>query len=233
MQHPVLSRFSPTAAPAVQKFVPKLLGVLLLLVCAINVSAQEESARDVLSATTDRVLKVIEEARSYADKDPERYYAQVHEVLDPVVDYRGIARGVMGQYATLARYQSLDEQGQAKLREQGERFTETMRIGLIRTYSKGLLAFGGSRVELEDDDSGANDRRRVQLRQLIYSDAPQPYVVIYSMARDRDGSWLLRNLIEENVNLGQIYRSQFESSARRFKGDIDKVIDNWSTDAAR
>ena len=31
----------------------------------------------------------------------------------------------------------------------------------------------------------------------------------------------------ENVNLGQIYRSQFEAAARRYNGDIDQVIDNW------
>ncbi|MFK7829157.1 MAG: phospholipid-binding protein MlaC [Congregibacter sp.] len=198
------------------------------------VQAQEkheaaDSAESVLQKTTDRVLKVIEEARSYVDEDPERYYSAVHEVLDPVIDFSGFARSVMGDYATRARYQSLDKAGQDELRSQLDRFSETIRIGLIRTYSKGLLAFGGSRVEL--DKSGANEvsGNRATLRQLIYSDATDPYVVVYQMARDRSGRWRMRNLVVENVNLGQIYRSQFESAARRYKGDLDKVIDNWST----
>jgi len=185
----------------------------------------EQTAVEVLERTTSRILAVIDEARSYVDDDPERYYAAVREVLDSVVDFRGFARGVMGQYATTARYRSLDEAGQDKLREQLERFTETMRSGLVRTYSKGLLAFGGSRVEI--DDSSAIDDRRATIKQLIHSDDGKPYVVVYQMARDRDEQWQMRNLIVENVNLGQIYRSQFEASARRYDGDLDAVIDNW------
>jgi phospholipid transport system substrate-binding protein len=186
------------------------------------------TAREVLDDTTERVLAVIEDARAYVDEDPERYYAAVHEVLDPFVDFRGFARGVMGDYATTERYRSLDEEGRAALRDQLERFTETMRRGLVRTYSKGLLAFGGSRVAFDDERSNA-DEQRATLRQLIYSDEAEPYVVIYQMARRRDGKWQLRNLIVENVNLGQIYRSQFESAARRYDGDLDAVIANWDT----
>jgi phospholipid transport system substrate-binding protein len=184
-----------------------------------------QTAVAVLEQTTSRILAVIEDARSYVDDDPERYYAAVREVLDPVVDFRGFARGVMGEYATTARYRSLDEAGQEKLREQLERFTETMRSGLVRTYSKGLLAFGGSRVEI--DDALAADDRRATIKQLIHSDEGKPYVVIYQMARDRDDRWQMRNLIVENVNLGQIYRSQFEAAARRYDGDLDAVISNW------
>lgn len=191
------------------------------------------SARAVLEDLTARVLAVIDEARAYVDEDPQRYYDAVHEVLDPFIDYRGFARGIMGEYATGARYRSLDKVGQAALRDQLDRFSETIRIGLVRTYGKGLLAFGGSRVELDDTDGAEDGAQRAALRQLIYSDAAQPYVMIYQMARDRQGVWRLRNLVVENINLGQIYRSQFEAAARRFNGDLDAVIDNWSTQAAR
>jgi phospholipid transport system substrate-binding protein len=191
--------------------------------------AEATSAADTLRRTTDQVLDVIEEARSYADEDPQRYYRAVHEVLDPVVDFRGFARGVMGDYATSERYRSLDEAGREQLREQLERFTETMRKGLVRTYSKGLLAFGGSSVELDEEQSRQSGRRAT-LRQLIYSDEPEPYVVVYTMAREDSGRWLIRNLIVEDVNLGRVYRSQFESSARKYDGDLDKVIANWSAE---
>ena len=131
----------------------------------------------------------------------------------------------MGEYATTERYRSLNEAGREKLREQLERFTQTMRSVLVRTYSKGLLAFGGSRVEI--DDSSAAGNRRATIKQLIYSDDAKPYVVVYQMARDSNDRWQMRNLIVENVNLGQIYRSQFEAAARRYDGDLDAVIANW------
>ncbi|EAQ99002.1 MlaC/ttg2D family ABC transporter substrate-binding protein [Congregibacter litoralis] len=215
-----------------------LLTGLLMLSLAPSLHAQDDeaaagkTARQTLRETTDKVLAVIEEARSYVDEDTERYYQAVHEVLDPIVDFRGFARGVMGEYATGARYRSLDEAGRDKLRDQLERFTETMRVGLVRTYSKGLLAFGGSRVELDDSPDAGDSADRAMLKQLIYSDEAQPYVVVYFMARDKSGDWKMRNLVVENVNLGQIYRSQFESAARRYDGDLDQVIANWTVEDA-
>lgn len=214
-----------------------LSGLLGLLMGSALLQAQEkgeaaDSAEAVLTRTTDRVLAVIDDARAYAETDPDRYYAAVHEVLDPVVDFRGFARGVMGEYATGDRYRSLDKAGQKNLRDQLDRFSETIRISLVRTYSKGLLAFGGSRVELDGSSTKQVSGSRANLRQLIYSEGTEPYVVMYQMARDKSGRWRMRNLVVENVNLGQIYRSQFESAARRYKGDIDKVIENWSSDSA-
>jgi phospholipid transport system substrate-binding protein len=193
------------------------------------VEQEPRTAAQTLRETTEDVLEVIENAQGYVDEDPERYYQAVHEVLDPVVDFRGFARGVMGDYATSERYRSLDEAGREKLRAQLERFTETMRKGLVRTYSKGLLAFNGSRVEL-DEDGSREEGGRATLKQLIHSDEAQPYVVTYTMSRERDGSWLIRNLIVEDVNLGQIYRSQFEASARKYDGDLDTVIANWTAE---
>jgi len=35
-------------------------------------------------------------------------------------------------------------------------------------------------------------------------------------------------MVIENVNLGEIYRSQFESAARKHGGDLDQVIASWT-----
>ena len=212
-----------------------LMRVWLVACCLLAGSAWAESvavaspAYGVVEDATARVMAVVQEADAYADKDPERYYGQIQEILDPVIDFRGFARSVMGPYASSERYRSLDEAGREKLRDQLDRFSEVMRVGLVRTYGKGLLAFGGSRIEVvkpESDDSG---EPRVSVRQLIYNDEPEPYVLLYQMGRDKSGAWKLRNVIIESVNLGEIYRNQFQDSARRFDGDIDSVIDNWTT----
>jgi phospholipid transport system substrate-binding protein len=209
-----------------------ILSVFLGLGClARGVVAETLTAGESLQKTTEEVLTVIEQAQDYVEQNPDRYYREVSEALDQAVDFRGFARGVMGQYASSERYRSLDEAGREKLRDQLDRFTAAMREGLVRTYSKGLLAFGGSRVELDEERSTGSDdpdASRATLRQLIYGDGGgTPYVVVYQMARDSDGRWLMRNLIVEDVNLGQIYRSQFEAAARKFDGDLDKVIADW------
>ena len=207
-----------------------LAATVLAQFAAAAASAVPGSAQQVVSQTTEQVMAVVSEAGTYADEDPDRYYRQIQAILDPVVDFRGFARSVMGPYATSDRYRSLDEAGRAKLREQLDRFTEVMRVGLVRTYSKGLLAYGSARIQVEAPAPDAADDDRVAVRQMVYGDQPEPYVLIYQMGRAKSGEWQLRNIIIEDVNLGEIYRSQFEAAARKYDGDLDQVIVNWTTE---
>jgi len=192
-------------------------------------TASSGTAHDVVRETTESVMALVREAPEYVDEDPERYYAQVQTILDPVIDFRGFARGVMGPYASSERYRSLDEAGRAQLRGQLDRFTEVIRSGLVKTYSKGLLAFGGSRIELSDSVDELPDARRTTVTQLIFSDNAQPYVVMYQMGMNKERVWKLRNMIIESVNLGEIFKNQFEASARKYDGNLDLVIDDWTT----
>jgi phospholipid transport system substrate-binding protein len=196
-----------------------------------SLQAQDDAgitAHDVVRETSRQVMAVVDEAQDYVDEDPERYFNEVQAILDPVIDFRGFARGVMGAYASSERYRSLYEAGRAQLRGQLDRFTEVMRLGLVRTYSKGLLAFGGSRIEVSHPTPDEAQQPRVSVEQLIYSTEVTPYRVMYQMGRSKSGDWKLRNVIIESVNLGEIYRNQFQSAAREQDGDLDAVIDSWS-----
>jgi phospholipid transport system substrate-binding protein len=203
--------------------------VLGLYLLAIGVNAQEPAtAHDVVRETTSQVMVVVQEAPSYVDDDPERYYQQIQVILDDVVDFRGFARGVMGPYATSERYRSLDEAGREQLRAQLDRFTEVMRTGMVRTYGKGLLAFGGASIEISKPSLDEAQQSRVSVEQLIFSDDAQSYVVMYQMGRSKSGAWQLRNMIIESINLGEIYRNQFKAAARKENGAIDAVIAQWA-----
>lgn len=191
-----------------------------------------QSAHDVVRVATEQVMVVVKEAHGYADEDPDRYYQAVDEILAPVIDYRGFARSVMGPYASGDRYRSLDEAGRSQLRDQLERFTAIMHTGLVATYSKGLLAFSGSRIELIDATPEESKLTRVSVRQLIYSDESQPYVLMYQMGLNKEKQWKLRNIIIESVNLGEIYKNQFQAAARKHDGDLDIVIESWSIEEA-
>lgn len=200
---------------------------LLLSFAVQSVPAEPHPAYALVNVTTEQVMEVVAGADAYVDEDPERYYTQIEALLDPLIDYRGFARKVMGPYASSDRYRSLDEAGRKQLRDQLDRFTESMRSSLVRTYSKGLLAFGGSRIELEPpgDADGAN---RVSLRQLVFADRSTPYEVLYQMGEEKNGDWKLLNVIIESVNLGEVYRDQFLASAREHDGDLDAVIQDWA-----
>ncbi len=201
---------------------------MCLLLLGTSARALAVTAHDVVRETTTEIMAVVEEAKSYADDDPEPYFNAIQQILDGVVDFRGFARGVMGPYATSERYRSLDEAGRAQLRDQLDRFTEVMRSGMVRTYGKGLLAFSGSSIEISKPKLDEAEQSRVSVEQLIYSEEAESYVVMYQMGRDKNGDWKLRNMIIENINLGEIYRNQFQSAARKENGDLDAVISQWS-----
>lgn len=203
--------------------------LMLALLAPLSHAADKPDVYTVVESNTERVMTVVRGASDYADEDPERYFSELEAVLNEVVDFAYFSRAVMGPYASRKRYQSLSPEGKQELREQVKRFTSVMRDGLVRTYGKGLLAFGGSRVEIQRPVTPEDLGDKAEVTQLIYSDAPEPYVIEYHMRRDKDGTWRLRNMIVETINLGVIYRNQFQAAARDADGDLDSVIDNWTT----
>jgi len=202
----------------------------LLLACTWMTSVALASAQtpdQLVTQTTERVLTLAKEAQAYYAKDPERLNKQVDEVMQDVVDFDGFARGVMGTYASEQRYKALKTDAErAAFKARIARFTETFRHGLIETYAKGLLKFNGQRIETVAGRSSVNGVNATVV-QNIHGDADKPYVIQYTLRKDRSGSWKLRNVIIEGVNLGQTYRNQFASSAEQYRGDIDQVIANW------
>lgn len=191
-------------------------------------AADAQEPHQVVQQTTEKVLAIIKDGKGYYDKDPERFNAQVETAMDQAVDFDGFARGVMGPYASAQRYQALKtEEEKAAFRDQVKRFTDTFKRGLIETYAKGLLKFNGQRIETLPPRAGQSEGDSVAVVQNIYGGADKPYVVQYTMRKDRDGGWRVRNVMIEGINLGQTYRNQFAAAAEQNRGDINKVIDNW------
>ncbi|MFB3076554.1 MAG: phospholipid-binding protein MlaC [Lysobacterales bacterium] len=217
----MLCRFNPYLAPALY------LALSFACMPPVNAAATSSSAYEVVRLASDRIMTIVEGAAVYADEEPDRYYRELAGVLDDVVDFSGFARGVMGPYASKSYYKSLSSEGKSVLRGQVQRFTEQIRVGLVRTYGKGLLVFSGSRVEVQRPNEESDESNKSSIIQLIYSDASEPYVIRYQMRRSKDGVWKLRNLIVESINLGQVYRNQFQAAVRDNDGDLDAVINNW------
>ncbi len=206
---------------------------LVFSMLALPSSAQvnDKAPKRIIEFTTSQIMTIIDGAPEYFDEDPDRFYGEIGAVLDATIDWRGFAKGVMGDYASSKRYKSLDEEGQKALREQLKTFTDIIKAGLIRTYAKGLLAFSGSKFEILDGDDIDPKARSASITQLVYGSGDRTYTVRYQMGKLRDGSWRLRNLIVEDINLGQIYQNQFASAAKAANGDIGQVVSEWNVAA--
>ena len=180
----------------------------------------------VISDVTAQVMTVVAEANTYFDEDPDRYYRDIDEALAELVDWQGFATAVMGEYYSRGR--SMDQAGRAALKRQRDDFATTLREGLIRSYAKGLLAFGGARMEVQGVEASPQSARVVSVTQLVYGEAERVYTIRYQMGQYKDGAWRLRNLIIETINLGEIYRNQFSALARDADEDLDSVIAQWN-----
>jgi phospholipid transport system substrate-binding protein len=204
---------------------------MALLISWSSAANTQSDATAIIESTTSQIMAIVDDAPDYFDTDPDRFYDSIGAVLDETIDWRGFAKGVMGDYASNARYRSLDEGGKEALREQLESFTQIIKSGLIRTYAKGLLAFSGSKFEIVADESSEPDARSVSITQQVYGAGDRTFTVRYQMGRGRSGEWRLRNLIVENINLGQIYQNQFSAAAKSAGGDAAKVIAEWDVAA--
>lgn len=209
-----------------------LIGAAMYFSVALQAVAANVGPDQVISSATDEVMGVITEAKGYYEKEPDRYFSNIAVVLDKFVDFDDFSRAVMGGFASEKRLQSLPSDAErARAEEQIDRFAAVFKAGLVQTYGKGFLAFGGEKVEIADSRLSP-DGNDAQVLQLVYGIAEKPYEIRYSLRKNDAGEWKLRNVVIEAINLGKIYRNQFLSAAKKYRGDVDQVIDNWVVEEA-
>jgi len=212
--------------------------LLISLLCCVTAmtfaDAQHKEPRQVVQKTTEQVLAIIKNAKSYSSSAPERFNAEITPILENVIDFDDFARSVMGVYASGKLYKALtSDADKTAFRERTQRFSATFKESLVNTYASSMLNFNGESVAtlpLQKGDDLSDGMATVM--QHIFNEADKPYVVQYSMRRNKDGDWKVRNLIIEGINIGLTYRSQFATATEKYQGDIDKVIDNWRIDQA-
>lgn len=177
------------------------------------VDPKQETPHELVEKVTEVMFDIVKEYDGGED-DTQAYYQAIEEVLDPVVDFSFIARAVMGSH----RKDATDEQV--------EEFTKIFRRGLVETYAKGIASYTDSKISIAPPKEGDKDSRRVSVDQEVKYDG-STYKLSYTMAQNRSGEWKLINLVLDGVNLGRSFRSQFSQAAKKYDGDVDKVIDNW------
>lgn len=179
---------------------------------------QQPTAHQVIdSVTTELLGKIRTKNQEYRTK-PENFYREVQQLMDSVVDYQGLAKGVMGKrFYTKASP------------EQRQRFLNVFKLSLIETYAKGMLNYSDEKVVLLPPKASDKGKKRVSVGQEIHS-ATDVFPVSYTMVMNKQGEWKLLNVVINGVNLGKTFRGQFAQAMKKNAGDIDKVIDTWKGD---
>ncbi len=191
-------------------------GLLLLLALFAFSSLAQASLgpREVVQKTTDELIADLQANKAQYRQNPSDFYEALHRILGPVVDARGISRSIMTvKYSRRATPQQM------------ARFEENFKRGLMQFYGNALLEYDNQQIRvLNAKMAPEGDRASVDME--VVGAQGVVYPVSYTMVNE-GGQWLLRNVIINGINVGKLFRDQFDSAMQRNGGNLDKTIDGW------
>jgi phospholipid transport system substrate-binding protein len=207
---------TPRAARKLLTFILTL-PFLALLMVAPAALAEAQDPKVLVEQVTEELLAAAKK-NTATDAQQDASFTEVETVLERVVDFRYIARAVMGK----------DAFSKASA-EQRAQFAEAFKSGLVRSYAKGIAGYADSNIQVVAATINPQDARRAVVRQEVSYEG-NIHQLTYTM-RQQNEEWKLINVILNGVNLGQSFSSQFSAAMQKENGDIDKVIAGWLADA--
>ncbi len=198
---------------------PWLFAVLLACL-AWPLAAQERAAHQVVEKGIEALTLAFEEHQQNFEEQPDALYQALSDAMQPYVDFRYISARVMG-----GRY------FRAATPEQRSRFARVFQDTLVRTFGQGLMNFDYREFDLRFRETASRHENQQSVELEVIAADGQRYPVIFTLRYHND-EWKVINLIVNGVNLGLTFNSQFDRAMREHRRDFDKVIDNWSPDAA-
>jgi phospholipid transport system substrate-binding protein len=176
------------------------------------------SAYESVQESTDLLLARLVEAQPIYETDPEKFYAEVQNALEPYIDFAGFAKRVMAKHYRTASP------------EQHEIFVGRFKEGLVQTYANALVGFDNEKVIVLEPTTPQKAEGRAAIMIEVHAKSGTIFPVQYQLELDEEKRWMLRNVIINGINIGLQFRSQFNAYMQKYNKDVDKVIENWSVD---
>ena len=164
------------------------------------------------------IVSIIRNNQALYASDPELFKDKINTVFEPMVDFRRVGASVMGKKYYLAASKS-----------QRLQFIQSFKASLLDTYSSTLAQWGDQKiVTIFPEVSELNTTEDVQQNLITSSNI---YPITYKVRKDKNGNWLIINIIVNGVNLGLTFRNQFQVLAKEHNENIDEIIKHWTSDA--
>ncbi len=205
----------------VRQLIAVLLGVISILFAGVLTAAPKASGDPavVVRETADALIADINKNRALYEKDTSKLFQHLDEVLSPKIAGEAFARGVMGRFA----HRSSEQQIQS--------FESKVKSSAMQLYGKGILKYKNEKIVVKDvskanlEDYQAGKVRSVPVDMVISTADGAGYQASFSMMSE-NGEWKVRNIIVEGINIGVVFRNQFNDAMQRL-GDVQKVIAQW------
>lgn len=172
-----------------------LVGTLALL----QVSAWANSPTDQLRTALEEVIRILDDPSLKPKAKEQERQAQVRAAVSGLFDFPEIARRALGRH-----WRPLSQQ-------EREEFVSLFRAFLERIYLPKIVLYHGERVRFLSE---AVDGNFGEVRSVLITRQGQEIPVTYRLGQ-RDGHWLIFDILVEGVSLTANYRSQFNEIIQR------------------
>ncbi len=197
----------------------KRLATLLVLALAVVAApaAPADDPQALVEQTTERMLATLKKERPLLEKEPERIYDLVSDIVLPHFDFVAMSRWALGPHWREAS------------RKQKLRFVRAFRTLLVRTYATALLEYTDEEVvflPLRDDPASGE----VTVRTEVHRSAGEPIAIHYRLHLRR-GAWKVFDVTVDGISLVANYRTSFDTEVREH--GLDALIARLEERAAR
>ncbi|MGB1290079.1 MAG: MlaC/ttg2D family ABC transporter substrate-binding protein [Porticoccaceae bacterium] len=191
--------------------------LILLLLAMPSQSQTTEDPYQKIESVSQQLVEIIGAHQKEYPKNEKQYFDAISNLMNGLVDFRYIAKKVMGPYKATATQQQI------------ALFAQIFRQGLIETYSRGLINYNDQKIVLVEQKPLKKGQRTLIVKQEIRSSG-NVFPLRYFMARKKTGEWMVINMSISGINLRDIFSNQFLQAAQKSKGDLDIVITGWTSE---
>jgi phospholipid transport system substrate-binding protein len=186
------------------------IAIIFSFLTAVKVSAEEEvSPYLVLENTGQKLFSRIASNQQELQKFPELMRQIVEEELMPVIDYK------------YAAYRILGKKLRSTSKEQREKFVDSMRHYLIRTYATALNQYKDQQVIFEPEKA-INGKKIVSINtQIIDPNRPTINIAFKMRKNKKTQQWKAYDMVVEGISL--LSSKQAEFSRRIATQGLDQV----------
>lgn len=158
-------------------------------------------------------LTVIKEDGSKYEEDPKAFKDRLKAIWEPMVDV-----GVVSRLILTPKIYSLATEEQKKL------FEETTKKLLLDAYVTTLLEFDN--YQIETDEEIKVNKKTFEVSMNFYSDSSS-FVTKFILYKNKNNEFRIVNIIIDGVNLGLIFRNQFQDTYLESNSNLDDAIESW------
>ena len=196
----------------------KSLAFFLGMICLHGNVVGQSNPHKFIDTQAQEMVSIIRNNQELFSEDPELFKEKINDVFEPMVDFRRVGASVMGKKYYLAASKT-----------QRLQFIESFKNSLLDTYSSTLAQWGDQKIiTIFPELSEFKKTEDVQQNLITSSNI---YPITYKVRKDKNGNWLIINIIVNGVNLGLTFRNQFQALAKEHNENIDEIIKHWTSDA--